>query len=76
MKCYACDYEKRRPLTRINEAIFYKTGKNKGKIRDFKEILIDPDVDKEPFKQIEFRDFNDVWIYLYVCPRCGTVREE
>lgn len=87
MKCAACGYEKTNTVYRVNEATFYKSGKNKGKLKGYEYKEIRPDENKEDFIEItlekdafEFEKKED-WgrrscVTLYACPECGTVKIE
>jgi len=83
MKCAACGYEKRDTQYHTYQVIRYKSGKNKGEIKEFKPITIEPDKNKEEFEEIEVikslcfnaqQGFHNSVATLYVCPECGTVK--
>lgn len=88
MKCFACGYEKKHNGKWYKEAILYKSGKNKGKVKEIRETFFDPDEYSPEFIklriQVELETFVDSQdrygttrnVDLYVCPECGTVRIE
>ena len=85
MRCAACGYQKRTQEIPVEKLIRYKSGKNKGQIKEIKKDIEtiypnDPDWIELEFKkdvdQIGYK--GRVWDFeeadLYACPKCGTVR--
>lgn len=83
MKCPSCKYENRYHLIYVDDVIRYKSGKNKGEIKEVKKKYIEFNKDDPEFVQLN-TDQGDCFFFhsssfskenasLYACPMCGTV---
>mgnify|MGYP000377173326 CR=1 FL=1 len=86
MKCHACGYEKRVMWITDNKFTRYKSGKNKGDVKDISEGRRDIFEDDPEFKEItigegamDFKEKKDgfmkyEYVTVYACPNCGTLK--
>ncbi len=84
MKCPSCKYENRYRSKVVDDVVRYKSGKNKGEIKEVNKKTIefykdDPEFieistdQKDEFKADLDNYFSGVCVSLYACPMCGTV---
>lgn len=91
MKCGACGYEKRTRKLTVDEAIYFRSGKRAGELKEIrqKEIILyehDPDWihitlrGLEEFRRpIQYRGLSTGETedaQLWACPKCGTIKLE
>lgn len=79
MKCAACGYEKSDFCEMIEKVVKYKSGKNKGKIKGWETVWIEPDKDKDSFDTLSSEYGGEFQVHgrdksIYVCPKCGTLK--
>jgi len=80
MKCAACGYERRTKTIWHDEIVYFKSGKNKGKIKEIKKAMTEIYPDDREFVRLDlslerFSGDGDRF-YLFACPECGTARAE
>lgn len=82
MKCYGCDYEQKEDEYQVQE-IKFTHGKNKGKIKDTRKVLVQSYEKFIPVRVMGKLDFTkqtddhygrDEDVSVYACPKCGTLR--
>lgn len=86
MRCAACGYEYEERGRWVDKVIYYKSGKNKGKVKEITKEYLEYNIGYEPFIKIRFEkevdelivqtDYTTNYVQLYACPECHTVRFE
>ena len=77
MKCPSCNYERHYKSEWVKEAILYKSGKNKGALKEVSRRLIELEIGEEDFERCDLLSSHEPHRYVssdfYSCPECGTL---
>lgn len=84
MKCQSCGYVHEVRSEWVNEAIFFKSGKNKGNFKEAKQREVRLEVGNAEFETVTFiksigQNFNQMMIEeqtMTICPECRCVTQQ
>jgi len=84
MKCAACGYEYRTVDRLVDKVDRFKSGKNKGEIKNIGSEWIELKIGDGPFIQLYSklpdlycnRHGYEEYVVMYACPKCHTIRME
>jgi len=74
MKCGACGYMRIVETRRVDDVIYYKSGKRRGEVKDITGKYEEFTIGDEDFVEIKIVLGIQNTIDVYICPKCATFR--